>query len=1051
MKNFNKIFFAAVAAAFGLVSCSQELTPVEKPQGNLVTVNFGAEATIESATKATLTPDEAETMFASKWENGDVLSVEYKNDNKTDNSGIVSAAWTTDHFEAQMPEYHGMWDYNVVYPAPDAEGVIDFGSARTQKGNAYNSKYDLMKGGAIAEGADAGKTADGKNVVFEMTRQTAVAYFHLTGTLDEEVVSAKLSVEGDGAYISTSDVKANEDYAKGYVFTETEGVASKEINLTFDAGTAPKASDFKLWFNVLPTKYTKMTLTVETAGHTMTISRTAADMYKAGKLYKVVKEIPADKWVSKAAYNGGDLVFDFKTHPKGWPAEKNENAGNYDYELSGVKYAFNLSTNVYCKGTTKVNGYLMISGKNENALLGLPAISGFKLTKVVATINDQASISSKTMVAITDGTNTVAGGEAQNWKTKGAKHTYTLTETEENTVYYMLATVANAQVMELVLSYEPATPKTALETPANLQVSAAKVVSWDAVSGAASYELTIGENTFTSETNSYDAAAVADEYYDVAVVAVPSDKENYKNSTAATLSGAKFGTPKLTTPELTEGAIDETSIRVNMAVDSRAANGCTCEIYNGETLVESKTIKVNYVVFSGLESGVTYTIKVNAIAVEGEKPYAASDVASIELKTKATQHVSDVTAAGTYTIKGLTVYAVANASVVVAGDNTGYILVYKSSHGLKVGNTFNVAGTVKLFNGVWEFDSPSITGKAEDGTPVYPEAIEADEAYLASYGTATKIEYVHAKGIQSGKNINVGAQTLYMSKENSETDGKPVEVSGFVYGYKSSNASFVATSIKLDNSIPSLSVDQTSKVWAADATDAFVVNVTVNSEGGDWTVTPATLSWATIAVDKTAGTITVTPNGANETETANEAKLTVTHASDASLKKEITLKQNAAGGEAPKTYTLQFGTSYNSADEKIGSYTKTWDATRDGFTWEIGNWNNNNNQWANIRAGSKQKASVATITTKTTMPEAISTVTMTIDAITATNVNSIKMEVISATGTIIETISGTAKQGPCVFNITNPQQDCKYKITVDCKKGSGNGFVQVSKVVYTNN
>ena len=143
-----------------------------------------------------------------------------------------------------------------------------------------------------------------------------------------------------------------------------------------------------------------------------------------------------------------------------------------------------------------------------------------------------------------------------------------------------------------------------------------------------------------------------------------------------------------------------------MAVDARATNGCTCEIYNGETLVESKTIKVNYVVFSGLESGVTYTIKINAIAVEGEKPYAASDVASIELKTKATQHVSDVTKAGTYTIKGLTVYAVPNPSNAIVGDGTGFILLYKSSHGLKVGDTFNVAGTVKPFNGVWEFDNP---------------------------------------------------------------------------------------------------------------------------------------------------------------------------------------------------------------------------------------------------------------------------------------------------------------------------------------------------------
>ena len=227
------------------------------------------------------------------------MSVKYSNGNKA--NGTVPATWnaSSQAFEATLPEYTGMWDYNTVYPAPDADGKVDFGSVRTQKGNAYNSNYDLMKGAAIAENAAAGKDDNGKNIIFEMTRQTAVAYFHLTGTLDEEVVSAKLSVEGDGAYISTSDVKANEDYAKGYVFTETEGVASKEINLTFDAGTAPKASDFKLWFNVLPTIYTKMTLAVETANHTMTISRTAEDMYEAGKLYKVVKEIPVEKWVKK--------------------------------------------------------------------------------------------------------------------------------------------------------------------------------------------------------------------------------------------------------------------------------------------------------------------------------------------------------------------------------------------------------------------------------------------------------------------------------------------------------------------------------------------------------------------------------------------------------------------------------------------------------------------------------------------------------------------------------------------------------------------------------
>ena len=644
MKNFNKIFFAAVAAAFGLASCSQELTPVEKPQGNLVTVNFGAEASIEPATKATLTTED-ELTFKSAWENGDALSVKYSNDNETagaTTSGVVSATWSTDHFETQMPEYHGMWDYNVVYPEPDANSKVDFGSARTQKGNAYNSKYDLMKGGAIEIDADAGKTEDGKNIVFNMTRQTAVAYFHLTSTLDEEVVSAKLSVEGDGAYISTSDVQigkdnsGNIDYAKGYVFTETEGIASKEINLTFDAGTAPKASDFKLWFNVLPTKYTKMTLTVETANHTMTISRTAADMYEAGKLYKVVKEIPAEKWVSKAAYTGGDLVFDFKTvQPKGWPTTSTTaSEGTYKYAINGVDYSFIHGTGIYCAGTTPTSAYLMIA---KSSSLGLPAIMGYRLVKVVGTLNDTGSPSTKAQISITNGTDVVSGGTAQTWNTKGADYTYTLTETEENTIYYLsVSSTANCQMIKLVLSYEPATPKTALETPANLAVSAAKVVSWDAVSGAASYELTIGKDVFTSETNSYDATAVVDDYYDVAVVAIPSDKENYKNSAAATLGGAKFGTPTLATPTLKEGVVDGASISVSWTVDERATAGYNCELFKGEVKVgEGQIVNAGTVTFTGLDAETAYVVKVNAVAVEGTKAYAASPVATLEVTTKA--------------------------------------------------------------------------------------------------------------------------------------------------------------------------------------------------------------------------------------------------------------------------------------------------------------------------------------------------------------------------------------------------------------------------------
>lgn len=450
MKHYTKLFFAAAVAALGLASCAKEVAQVETPKDNLVTVHFGATAGIEGATKATLTTED-ELTFTSAWENKDALSVKYSFDYGTPKE--TTATWSSDKscFEAQIGGGNGIWIYDALYPTPKE---VSFGSERTQNGNNYNSKYDLMLGSATAEGADAGKTADGKDIVFNMTRQTAIAYFHLTSYLDEEVVSAKLSVEGDGAYLSTSEVKANKDYAQGYVFT---GVASKEINLTF-TGEAPRSSNFKLWFNVLPTKYTKMTLTVETTNNTLTISRTATDMYEAGKLYKVVKEIPAEKWAPKAAYAGGDLVFDFKTvKPKGWPTSKsNATGGTYKYAVNGVDYSFILSAGDYCSGTTPKSAYLIVA---KDCSLGLPAIAGYKLTKVIGTLNDTGSPSTKAEICITDGANVVSGGTAQKWSTKGDNYTYTLAETEENTVYYLsVSGTANCQMIKLVLSYEPATP-----------------------------------------------------------------------------------------------------------------------------------------------------------------------------------------------------------------------------------------------------------------------------------------------------------------------------------------------------------------------------------------------------------------------------------------------------------------------------------------------------------------------------------------------------------------------------------------------------------------
>ena len=548
MKKFMKSFALLAVAALGLSACNDDkLVPDNgNADGKFVTVHFGAEAAIEGATKATLTTEDEKT-FKSAWENGDVLSVEYISPETADNK-IITATWNGTSFEAKgLPNETGAWDYTACYPKPDEKDThIDFGGVRTQKGRAYNSIYDVMIGNKSTKNSAAGKDDDGSNVVFNMTRQTAVAYFHLTGgPADEEVESATLSVE-DGF------IASQYAYISDFAFAPTKDLT--DITITFDAGTAPKASDFQLWYNVLPTNYTKMTLTVETANHTLTISRNATGMYEAGKLYKVVKNIPADKWVKK----GGET----------------------------------------------------------------PVASSYKI-------------------------------EFNN-KSKGVSSIETTTK-----------------------------------------------ASTFVVTGAEYLEA----QPFSNPSNAYYGG-------------------NETNGLPLRI-GKKDASGSITMALSKAGQVNANKIILSAK-----------QFFEGQ----SKLIGVNG--SAKQQPGDDYT--------NLEFPLDGSPLTSIKL------------------------------------DTDGYI-------------------------------------------------------------------YVQSITVVSG----------------------PV-----------------------DNTIPSLSVDQTSKVWAADATDAFVVNVTVNSEGGDWTVTPETLSWATIVVDKTAGTITVTPNRANTAQTANEATLTIAHASDASLKKEITLKQNAAAATA---------------------------------------------------------------------------------------------------------------------------------------------------------
>ncbi len=157
------------------------------------------------------------------------------------------------------------------------------------------------------------------------------------------------------------------------------------------------------------------------------------------------------------------------------------------------------------------------------------------------------------------------------------------------------------------------------------------------------------------------------------------------------------------------------------------------------------------------------------------------------------------------------------------------------------------------------------------------------------------------------------------------------------------------------------------------------------------------------------------------------------------------------------SYTLQFGQDYNSG--KIGDYVSSWSAKCEGTTWNIENFSNNNNGWNLVKAGRKKETSVATITTSSALTIAISKVTLTIDAVTSTCVNSIYLQVSStddfSSAEKIELSDVSA--GDKTFTIGTPAENCYYKLTFDMKnatdilgsKSAKNGTISVSKVVYS--
>ena len=318
MKNLFKSSMLVAIVAAALVGCSKDTTEANAPVVKGTTVYFKAEVTDDTdGSRASLTPDQDETLFTAAWENTDEIGISAESMKGDDLHYDYNLCGTrkNDVFSTTFPncpESADLWYYYAYYPyvdTVDAENnvTVPFGSARTQKGNAYNSAYDIMAADEITiEHATAGKDDKGNSIVFAMRRLTAIAYFHFTTTAaakSEKVLSVTLSATPSVAEKPLAADEVSLFYGntseKEHSCVAKTG-ADNSIKITYDPATAPTAADFKAWFNVLPGSFSDVKIAIETENFTATITRTNKVQYEAGKLYKVSTSIKESKWQTKA-------------------------------------------------------------------------------------------------------------------------------------------------------------------------------------------------------------------------------------------------------------------------------------------------------------------------------------------------------------------------------------------------------------------------------------------------------------------------------------------------------------------------------------------------------------------------------------------------------------------------------------------------------------------------------------------------------------------------------------------------------------------------------
>ena len=429
------------------------------------------------------------------------------------------------------------------------------------------------------------------------------------------------------------------------------------------------------------------------------------------------------------------------------------------------------------------------------------------------------------------------------------------------------------------------------------------------------------------------------------------------------------------------------------------------------------------------------------------------------VSTEATVAEIIASTGGQFKVKGA-IIAKADKGFIIndGGDQNLYVFYDKTAvpADMVVGASVEVEGTHTVYGEVVELKDPSAKVITETVNPKAQEPKVLASGDIDSYKSAhSELVQVVGQYIKDGDyhNMDLGATHKGSLVSGSVTSGMTSGTWYTVTGY------FTGITGTYFSILPSLAEVSATKVFGVSTAEIAVLasdtsakfNVTGNCA---WT---AACDNDAFKLDKTSGaggeevTVTFEANGTTDPKVANITVSTTEEVATKSFTVVLTQAGKSASGATDIVLTFP---DENSGSNKVGSYTAEWTAKIGDMTWTITNFNNNNwnSNWKFIKCGRKDgNASVASLVNSVAIPNAVAKVSVTYDSYNAGNVNSNKIIVYSdaALTQQVEEIEPEIKgAGTIDYVVTRPAANLFYKLVIDNKAGSANGFNVISKIVY---